>query len=32
MTSSAAPRRKLANSMHNLPEGSVAKQRTNPNR
>jgi kumamolisin len=32
MTSSAAPRRMLANSMHHLPAGSVAKQRTNPNR
>jgi kumamolisin len=32
MTSSAAPRRMLSNSMHHLPAGSVAKQRTNPNR
>ena len=32
MTSSAAPRRTLPNSMHHLPAGSVAKQRTNPNR
>jgi hypothetical protein len=32
MTSSAAPRHTLSNSMHHLPAGSVAKQRTNPNR
>jgi kumamolisin len=32
MTRSAAARRMLSNSMHHLPAGSVAKQRTNPNR
>ena len=32
MDSSGASRRTLTNSMHHLPAGSVAKQRTNPNR
>ena len=32
MNSSGASRRMLSNSMHHLPAGSVAKQRTNPNR
>jgi kumamolisin len=32
MNNSAAPRRTLSNSVHHLPSGSVAKQRTNPNR
>ncbi len=32
MRSPAANRRMLANSMHHLPPGSVAKQRTNPNK
>ena len=32
MRSPAANRRMLANSMHHLPPGSVAKRRTNPNR
>jgi len=32
MRSPAANRRMLANSLHHLPPGSVAKQRTNPNR
>ena len=32
MNSSGASRRTLSNSMHHLPAGSVAKQRTNPNR
>ena len=31
-SSSASRRRTLSNSMHHLPAGSVAKQRTNPNR
>ena len=32
MNTSGASRRVLANSVHHLPAGSVAKQRTNPNR
>ena len=32
MRSPAANRRMLANSLHHLPPGSVAKRRTNPNR
>ena len=32
MNSSGASRRTLTNSMHHVPAGSVAKQRTNPNR
>jgi kumamolisin len=32
MNSTGASRRTLSNSMHHLPAGSVAKQRTNPNK